>query len=805
MVTVITKTIGSGKDYASFTLAEADVENIGTSADLVANDEAIVFEADAGTYSESVTFQSTLTTDATRNVTYKPAAGSEHGGVFGAGVHFNGASTVLTVRDNNTALLNLSVYTTSNDGIYVYTADGVLVSGCMGSASNRPFFIEDSGSASNPIIIQNCVSMDRITNGFAFRLYCNAGDVHAGIYNCTALSATNAAYHNVGSGDLYLDLVNCLSLGTSAWVNIGGGALTLTGSNNFGGSTNPFPVATQGSPYPITASTAYDPGAGDFALYVGKNGALLDSPNNDVIDGGVGPSVNSDVPTTDILGNARSGATANPGAFEVPQATATLTRTIGPVGRDYATFTLAEADVDNIPTSTDLVNENEAIVFEADAATYAESVNFSSTLTTDATRNVTYKPAAGSEHGGVFGAGVVVSQVGSIPLTVADNYTVLDGLQITDNQFSALPTWTGRGVVCKNVLASLGESSSSWGLAMVSSNSSSEGATFINCNFRLGSAVCAIYARSFTSLGPTNFAAYNCSFTGNAASTALQLYASCIVVQTHDAGLDVTADVVNSLDITGGRAFNHVPTGSGLGVLTLTGSNNFGGSTNPFPVAIQGSPYPITATTDTDPGPGDWAIYDAATGALIDDPDNDVLAGGIGPDANPDVPTTDIVGNTRSGATTDPGAFEISTLTPPEPPGPELITIMRQIYQQDASFSIGASSAGVEKITHQLGPASADYFTINSTTSATVSVPRTAHALRVICVVAAKACDVTLDLDASNSVYLGSIGGVASVQTDLTYFWSFGQVVSDGTYPRVRIADDGFSGDQLVYLWWHLA
>jgi hypothetical protein len=29
--------------------------------------------------------------------------------------------------------------------------------------------------------------------------------------------------------------------------------------------------------------------------------------------------------------------------------------------------------------------------------------------------------------------------------------------------------------------------------------------------------------------------------------------------------------------------------------------------------------------------------------------------------------------------------------------------------------------------------------------------------------------------------------------------------VSDGTYPRVRIVRDGFSGDQLVYLWWHLA
>lgn len=130
---------------------------------------------------------------------------------------------------------------------------------------------------------------------------------------------------------------------------------------------------------------------------------------------------------------------------------------------------------------------------------------------------------------------------------------------------------------------------------------------------------------------------------------------------------------------------------------------------------------------------------------------------------------------------------------------------MRQIYQQDVPFSVSASSAGVEKITHELGPGSADYFTINSTTSATVTVPSTAHALRIVCPVAAKACDVTLQLDNRTDVYIGSIGGVASVQADLTYFWSFAQVESDGTYPRIRIVDDGFSGDQLVYLWWHLA
>ena len=464
-----------------------------------------------------------------------------------------------------------------------------------------------------------------------------------------------------------------------------------------------------------------------------------------------------------------------------------ITKTIGS-GRDYASFTAAEADVQNIATlafgSTDLVANDGAIVFEADAATYNESVTFSSTLTTDATRNVTYKAAAGSEHGGDPATGVILG-TGANTQTVQDDYTVLSGLHLNG---SHQPSGDGAKVSGCILTRTSGT------CATTAAPNNTVRIVYENSVFRPASTSFGFSA--YGQYGSATVGFYNCTFSFQAGATSARGLQSYVVSPYEN-----DFDIVNCIAFVGGSVYSQ----SGAGTHTIAGSNNFGSSSGPFPVATQGSPYPITATTDLDPGPGDWAIYDAATGALIDDPDNDVLAGGIGPDANPDVPTTDIVGNTRSGATTDPGAFEISTLTPPEPPGPELITIMRQIYQQDASFSIGASSAGVEKITHQLGPASADYFTINSTTSATVSVPRTAHALRVICVVASKACDVTLDLDASNSVYLGSIGGVASVQTDLTYFWSFGQVVSDGTYPRVRIVNDGFAGDQNVYLWWHLA
>lgn len=332
-----------------------------------------------------------------------------------------------------------------------------------------------------------------------------------------------------------------------------------------------------------------------------------------------------------------------------------LTRTIGPSGRDYASFTLAEADVTNIGTSADLVANDEAIVFEADAGTYSESVTFSSALTTDATRNVTYKPAAGSEHRGVFGAGVNLSQVGTTPQIVNDHYLILDGIQITDNQFSVLPTWTGQNVVCRNLLVLLGETSSSWGLTLYTCGSTSDPLVVENCVFKIVDAVCGVYVRAFPS--NSSMRVTNSTFHGNAANTSLRWYAASVVSQN---STSVSLDVINCLDLTGGQTYSDT-TGSPP---IVTGSNNFGGATSPFPVAIQGSPYPITATTDTDPGAGDWAIYQASNGQLYNIVANDVWQQGVGPTANSDVPATDILGYARYGATANPGAFELGLPVP---------------------------------------------------------------------------------------------------------------------------------------------
>lgn len=317
MVTVLTRTIGpSGRDYASFTLAEADVTNIGTSADLVANDEAIVFEADAGTYAGAVTFSSTLVTDATRNVTYRPATGSEHSGARGAGPFIQASSgSAILVQDDFTIFAGLSAEANATYCLDV-RAEGVKIDSLVLESLAATTAIIRPGSSAAVTIVQNTSVYH--TSGHAGLYAFDVGDIL--FANNTVLSVGTTTgqdfrLRELTASTLSILLVNNLSLGPLGVLVEGTPA--LTGSNNFGPSTSPFPAALQGSPYPITATTDTSPGAGDWAIYQASNGQLYNIVANDVWQQGVGPTANSDVPATDILGYARYGATANPGAFEL--------------------------------------------------------------------------------------------------------------------------------------------------------------------------------------------------------------------------------------------------------------------------------------------------------------------------------------------------------------------------------------------------------------------------------------------------------------------------------------------------------
>ncbi len=666
MVTVLTRTIGpSGRDYASFTLAEADVTNIGTSADLVANDEAIVFEADAGTYNESVTFSSTLTTDATRQVTYRPASGAGHDGVFESGVDLTG---MIQGSDDHTAFEDIQFSTTATTVNFI-EGKAVFFRRCLALINSGHYslcFVRNA-TQTEPVSFIDCVfKFVSGTSGVAPTTANASLDAATRFINCTVIGtqdpASTGAFRQIySSGSTAVtEIINCIVLtGGPAYSETPGGTLVVNGSNNFGGSTSPFPAALQGSPYPITASTAYDPGAGDFALYVGKNGALLDSPNNDVVGQGVGPSANSDVPTTDILGNARSGATANPGAFEQPQATATITKTIGPSGRDYTTFTLAEADVTNIGGSADLVNENERIVFEADAGTYDSGVfevRFQSTLVTDPTRNVTYRQASGAEHAGQLDQGVRIQ----CQVALDDDHTSLSGLVLYDPSGAIIVVGSAsEGVILDSCVIS-----NPTGNTVVNLDGSG------SATYRSSVRNCLVYGNGNSSSRVFAIATYSGDCYAEITHCTIIDEGSWAFFLLGPTTSDKNAVLTNNLVI--GSSADLVGYSVDPAII-ITGSNNFGPGSGFSSASIAGSPYPITATTDAEgtPASGDFAIHDS-NGRLYNITTNDVWQAGIGPASDSDVPTTDILGATRSGTTANPGAFELGvgeSNAPPALPG----------------------------------------------------------------------------------------------------------------------------------------
>ena len=321
MPTIITKTIGPvGRDYATFTAAEAAVSTIPTTDDMVLNDEAIVFEVDAGTYSGSVTFDSSspgpgLTMDATRNITYRPAAGSEHGGVPGAGVHIDGAIRLI---DNFQQVLGISVRSTAGYTVELI-GDGLLVDGCIIESTSATSFHmalnATFGGVTAPNTAQNCVLIAPPTARCTdVRGSASGGTVR--LINNTFLGALNGVYVRDNAGEtLALELVNNLTSTVNAYTVSGSaGGITLTGSNNVGGSSGPFPVAQQAGSQTWTFTTDTQAAStGNRVIYDATNGAMVDAPGNDAWKILTDLSV---APTTDIEGVTREATGYNPGAFE---------------------------------------------------------------------------------------------------------------------------------------------------------------------------------------------------------------------------------------------------------------------------------------------------------------------------------------------------------------------------------------------------------------------------------------------------------------------------------------------------------
>ncbi len=344
-----TRTVGTAsRDYSTFALAEADIATIatGTTADLVTNNEAIVFDV----YNDSVfsifniTFDSGGTFDATRNVTWRAASGEEHDGTFGTGARgtWGGGGNQLVLEDDHTVFERLSFERTSTGGgslvilgIGSGNCHGVQMRGCIlrkagATSAGRVVGIygnQDMGTTDDPIVFENCL-LDSADYGVWINVNntANAIDWNVDFVNCTfANQGTYGLYVRLfgASQEAFVRCVNVLGIGagTADYEPLpGSSTITTTGSTNNVGEysgTGEWPGGEASNPY--TSTTLTNPGVGTWIIYTSSSDySLVDDADNDALNTGVGPSSNALVPTIDCVGETRSGTTTDPGAFQVP-------------------------------------------------------------------------------------------------------------------------------------------------------------------------------------------------------------------------------------------------------------------------------------------------------------------------------------------------------------------------------------------------------------------------------------------------------------------------------------------------------
>ena len=372
MVTTITKTVGAtGRDYSTIAAAEADIITIlsdaGHGTDMVSDDVAIIFElyidgaGSSQTFAEAVTVDAAVTTDATRNITFRAAEADRHDGTRESGVRVKpsaGGHTFL-IKLNHTRLENLELVcgSGSSDECVRVSVDevGVVIDGCLmepnsvaspGASQNAVYFGNWSvGSATDPIVIQNCYMGGFDHFAVLSQIYNGTGQTHyVNLINCTFELCDGGYGYRTSSATqtLNIKVINCVAIDCVSFdfgiETTHSGTLTTTGSANNSGENDTtgqkFPANTQRD-----ATDNLSPGAGDWMIFADATGATVDlreallvnDSDNDAQGAGVGPASNSLVPEHDCLGNMRTGTTTDVGWNNV---TATVGITLTPDAAD---------------------------------------------------------------------------------------------------------------------------------------------------------------------------------------------------------------------------------------------------------------------------------------------------------------------------------------------------------------------------------------------------------------------------------------------------------------------------------------
>lgn len=337
MVTTITKTIKpSGGDYSQPQDAYDDIPGIVGSANLVTADTAVVFLMDRGEYDKfDCNLTDGLTTDATRNITFKAADGHDHGGKTSGGVRIVVASGVaapaVIIEQDHVALEGLTLVARQgvpdNYGVWCKMSEGNIIKRCVILADGQHIILVEGNATGNAAmtVIENCLA---IGDGTSEDRYIDlrgtdsrSGTMNYRVANCSGFdSNTFIRLGNVGASgsQLNAELLNNFSGNcTTAYTTTGSATITVTGGGNIGGSTGAFPSNVQAGDQTWDISTDTNAASdGNTAIYSSLTYRLTTAGGNDALDAGIGPDGNSNVPTGDISQHPRWGATTQVGAFQ---------------------------------------------------------------------------------------------------------------------------------------------------------------------------------------------------------------------------------------------------------------------------------------------------------------------------------------------------------------------------------------------------------------------------------------------------------------------------------------------------------
>ena len=333
----------------------------------------------------------------------------------------------------------------------------------------------------------------------------------------------------------------------------------------------------------------------------------------------------------------------------------TITKTIKPSGGDYTQPQAAWDDIPGIVGQADLVAADTAVVFLMDAGVYDSfDCNKDDSLTTDETRNVTFKRAPDTQgHNGKPGKGVLVRVAsGTAPaVIVQQDHVVLDGLSLRARQGENgnYGIWykNTSGNIVRNCII---EADGQYSILMQSDAAATAPISVIENILAIGDGTDSdryIDLRgSAQATGRVSYRMVNCAgFDSNAFIR---------VGATGASGSVVSVEMHNNFAGNCTRAYQT----TGSATLVVTGGNNIGGSTNGFPEAIRAKSQTWDISTNVyEESDGNNALYDRRTFKMSSARGNDALDAGVGPDAEANVPTTDIVGSRRFGDTTQVGPF----------------------------------------------------------------------------------------------------------------------------------------------------